>query len=69
MQKIIMSGDEDPVGAYGKGPEYIYGKLSDAKVADLSLKLYPGARHELFNETNREEVFRDLIFWLDGASV
>ena len=69
LRTLIMSGDEDPVGAYGKGPEYIYGKLSDAKVADLSLKLYPGARHELFNETNREEVFRDLIFWLDGASV
>ena len=33
---------------------------------DSELKLYAGARHELFNETNREEVFADLIEWLDG---
>ena len=32
--------------------------------ADVELKLYPGARHELFNETNREEVFSDLVSWL-----
>ena len=69
LRTLVMSGDDDPVGAYGKGPEYIHGKLADAGVSDLSLKLYPGARHELFNETNREEVFRDLIFWLGGASV
>ena len=28
--------------------------------------LYPGARHELFNETNKDEVLQDLIGWLDG---
>ena len=31
----------------------------------MTLKLYPGARHEVFNEINREEVTRDLITWLD----
>lgn len=69
LRTLIMSGDDDPVGAYGKGPEYIYAKLSEAGTRDLSFKLYPGARHELFNETNREEVFSDLISWLNGASV
>ena len=29
--------------------------------------MYEGARHELFNETNKEEVFSDLVGWLDGA--
>ncbi len=36
--------------------------------ADVTLKLYPVARHELFNETNRDEVVRDLIAWLDAKA-
>ena len=32
------------------------------------MKLYPGARHETLNETNRDEVTADLIAWLDGAT-
>ena len=34
-------------------------------LADVTLKIYPGARHEVFNETNRAEVFADLLGWLD----
>ena len=33
---------------------------------DLTVKLYPGARHELLNEINRQEVFSDLLAWLEG---
>ena len=36
-------------------------------VSDVSLKLYEGARHELFNETNRDEVFADMLTWIEGA--
>ena len=61
---IIMSGDMDPVGNYGKGPEYVYKHLLVAGVSDIELKLYEGARHELFNETNRDEVFADMTAWL-----
>jgi len=32
---------------------------------DLSMKLYPGARHEVMNETNRDEVAADLLSWLE----
>ena len=33
---------------------------------DLTAKLYPGARHEILNETNRDEVHRDLLAWFDS---
>lgn len=67
MPTLVVSGDDDPVGAYGKGPSYVYKKLLIEKCTNVSLKLYEGARHELFNETNREEVFSDLLSWLDGV--
>jgi alpha-beta hydrolase superfamily lysophospholipase len=34
-----------------------------AGITDVRLKLYPGGRHEMFNETNRQEVMADLISW------
>jgi hypothetical protein len=33
----------------------------------LTTRIYPDARHETLNETNRDEVTRDLIAWLDGV--
>ena len=63
---LIISGGDDPVGGFGKGVRYVYDNLKK-NGADVTLKLYPEARHELFNETNRDEVFRDLIAWLEGA--
>ena len=66
LPTLIMSGDMDPVGNYGEGPKYVYKRLLVHGVADLKLKLYEGARHELFNEQNRDEVFSDMAAWLDG---
>ena len=65
MPTLVMSGDMDPVGGYGKGTRQVYDLLAKAGAERLSLKIYPGARHELFNETNREEVFFDLAAWID----
>lgn len=61
----FMSGDQDPVGAQGKGVETVAQQFRDAGVRDVTVRLYPNARHELLNETNRDEVTRDLIAWLD----
>lgn len=61
----IYSGDKDPVGAYGKGVEKVHHMLKAASIQDLQLTLYPGGRHEMHNETNKEQVFEDLIRWLD----
>jgi alpha-beta hydrolase superfamily lysophospholipase len=65
LRTVIMSGDMDPVGSYGKGPEYIYKRLLVSGAEDISFKIYEGARHELFNETCREQVFADIAKWLD----
>ncbi len=67
MRTLIMSGDMDPVGNYGKGPKYICKQLMMNGVDNIELKLYEGARHELFNETNYEEVFDDILTWLRGV--
>ena len=67
MPTLVMSGDMDPVGSYGKGPRYVYDKLISLGATDTTLKLYEGARHELFNETCRDEVFLDMKAWLSGV--
>jgi alpha-beta hydrolase superfamily lysophospholipase len=59
-----MAGGDDPVGNYGDGIREIYDGLSKAGAAVLDVEIYEGARHELFNETNRAEVFRDICDWL-----
>ena len=64
LPTLIISGDADPVGNFGKGPRYVYKNLSLSGATDVSIKTYEGARHELFKETNRDEVFRDLTAWL-----
>lgn len=61
----LFSGDQDPVGANGAGVRRVYGYFKDHGTRDLELKLYPGARHETLNETNRMEVYADVLDWLD----
>lgn len=65
LPTLVMSGADDPVGDFGKGVKFVYDSLKGEGVSDLTLKLYEGARHELFNETNREEVFSDIVEWLE----
>ena len=67
LRTLIVSGEEDPVGGFGKGVRYVYDNLKK-NGADVELKLYPGARHELFFETNKQEVFFDLIKWVEGVT-
>lgn len=68
LPTLVMSGEDDPVGNYGKGVMTVYRGLESAGLENLSLKLYPGARHELFNETNRAEVFADIQEWIGSVT-
>ena len=61
---LIASGDQDPVGDMGKGVEKVYQLFQDAGIQDLQCKLYPGARHEILNEINRQEIYGDLLNWM-----
>lgn len=62
---LLFSGDKDPVGANGKGPRQVYQKLLGAGMKHVWLNLYPNGRHEMLNETNREEVYSDVLVWLE----
>jgi alpha-beta hydrolase superfamily lysophospholipase len=60
----LFSGEDDPVGGYGKGVTEVYERLKDIGIRDLELKLYAGRRHEMLNETNRHEVYEDILAWI-----
>ncbi|MCQ2981394.1 MAG: lysophospholipase [Treponemataceae bacterium] len=61
----IIAGDADPVGGYGTLVQKLYDTYKANGIADLNCKLYPGARHEILNETNREEVETDVLNWFN----
>jgi alpha-beta hydrolase superfamily lysophospholipase len=61
----LFSGAKDPVGTNTKGVTQVYNTLKSAGIGDLNLKFYENGRHEMLNEINRDEVFSDVITWLD----
>lgn len=61
----LYSGDKDPVGANGVGVKKVHGYFEACGTRDLSMKLYGEGRHEMHNETNRNEVYADVLAWLD----
>ena len=67
LPTLVISGDDDPVGDYGKGVREVYNNLAAEKLENLTLKTYEGARHELFNEINSDEVFDYLFAWIEGV--
>ncbi len=63
---LLIAGDKDPVGDYGKGVREVYKTLRKTGHTNVMMKLYPEARHELLNELNRGEVMEDVLGWLDA---
>lgn len=61
----FMSGAMDPVGDYGKGVERAYKAFCKAGLHDVLMHLYPGGRHEMLNEENKYEVYKDILAWLE----
>jgi alpha-beta hydrolase superfamily lysophospholipase len=61
----VVVGDDDPVGDGLTRVHALVERYRDAGLGDVELHVYPGARHEVFNETNRDEVETDLLRWLD----
>ena len=64
----FISGDKDPVGENGKGVIRAYKSFLKAGMGDVTMKLYHDGRHEMLNELNRDEVFQDVLTWLDGKT-
>lgn len=59
---LLIHGDEDRLCSAEGAKMYV----EASSCRDLTVQLYPGGRHEMFNETNREEVLADLLSWLDA---
>ncbi|MCL2343964.1 MAG: alpha/beta hydrolase [Firmicutes bacterium] len=65
---LFFSGDMDPFGDYGKGVIHVYRSFLAAGMRDVSLKLYHEDRHETLNELNREEVYADVLTWIENKA-
>ncbi|MDX1591604.1 MAG: alpha/beta hydrolase [Balneolaceae bacterium] len=63
---LIIGGDNDPVSNMGKGLHKLTRLLRRSNAGKVDLKIYPGARHEVLNETNRDEVMNDLYSWMQS---
>lgn len=59
----LFAGEIDPVGGK-RGVGKLYGEYRGCGIKDLSMKLYPDARHEILNEKNHEEVEQDIVGWI-----
>ncbi|KTR85579.1 alpha/beta fold hydrolase [Leucobacter chromiiresistens] len=60
---LIVSGSDDPLSR-GDGVRLLAEAYRAKGVRDVTVKLYPGARHEILQETNRDEVFADVATWI-----
>lgn len=63
---LLIAGDADPVGDDGESVRALATRYEALGKGPLTVVLYPGARHEVLNETNRDEVHRDLREWIGG---
>lgn len=60
----LISGDKDPVGDCGKGVEKTYAAFRKAGCSDVTMKLYPGLRHDIFHEDCHEGIQEDVYCWV-----
>ena len=62
---FLIAGENDPVGEYGKGVNEVFMTLKKTGHSSVEMKLYPGDRHELLNEIDRDAVTKDITDWLN----
>lgn len=61
---LMIAGEEDPVGSYGKDVKKVYKKYQQMGCSHIELRLYKDDRHELVNELDREGVYEDISQWI-----
>jgi alpha-beta hydrolase superfamily lysophospholipase len=67
LPMLFVAGADDPVGNKGAGVQQAVDQLKKAGVEKVDLILYENMRHEILNETNREQVYQDILNWLAGV--
>ena len=63
---LMVAGDRDPVGEFGRAVKRVYKMYRVAGIKDITLKLYENDRHEILNETDKERVFDDILNWCES---
>ena len=63
---MFVSGEDDPVGDLGKGVRKVYRMFQKSGKKDVTCKLYPKMRHEIINEIGKEEVYQDILNWMEN---
>ena len=63
---LVVSGSDDPLAGGGQLVEVLGQRYRDAGLVDVTVKLYDGARHEILNEINRDQITADVLVWLDA---
>ena len=61
---LFISGEKDPVGENGKGVKRAAACFKKAGMEKVKVKLYPGLRHEILNEKEREDILQDMLKWM-----
>ena len=61
---FLIAGEDDPVGDYGKGVREVYEKLKSQN-CNVTLKLYKNCRHEIHNDSCKEEMFSDILKFIE----
>ncbi len=64
LPMLLLSGTDDPVGDFGKGVTRTQRFLARRGVRRVSVRLYPGLRHDVLHEAQHEEIYRFLIDWI-----
>lgn len=67
LSMIFLSGENDPVGRFGKDVIKVFNMYEDLKLSNISMKLFKGDRHEILNELDREQVYEEILMWLDES--
>lgn len=62
---FFMAGGDDPVGDRGVGVLKVYNQFRELGMENVRCRIYPGDRHEILNETDRRQVYADLLAWVE----
>jgi alpha-beta hydrolase superfamily lysophospholipase len=62
---LLLSGDKDPVGGNGKMVVKAFEEYKNAGLSKVQMKLYKDMRHEILNEIGKEEVYEDILNWVN----
>ncbi|OJX36879.1 MAG: alpha/beta hydrolase [Flavobacteriia bacterium 40-80] len=63
---LFISGEDDPIGDFSKGVTETVNNLKKDGFQDVSMKIYSNMRHEILNETEKKEVFNDVVNWISN---